>query len=66
MEVKMADLLHHHRFHPGSNIDVPTRIYLAAGLGLTLLAAVLIYAMMTSSALDHNVPLPMLIPGLVP
>jgi len=59
----MADLLHYHRFHPGSDIDVPTRIYLAAGIGLTLLAAGLMYAMLTSSAaLDHSVPLPMLIP----
>jgi hypothetical protein len=61
MEVNMADLLHHYRFHPGSDIDVPTRIYLAAGIGLTLLAAALFYAMMTSSAaLDANVSLPTL------
>ena len=59
----MADLLHHHRFHPGSNIDVPTRIYMAAGIGLTLLAAGLLYAMLTSSAaLDTSVSLPMLMP----
>lgn len=59
----MADLLHHHRFHPGSDIDVPTRIYLGAGLGLTLLAAGLMYAMLTgSAALDAHVSLPMLMP----
>ncbi len=59
----MAALVHHHRFHPGSDIDVPTRIYLAAGIGLTLLAAALFYAMMTSSAaLDTTVSLPMLVP----
>ena len=41
---------------------MPTRIYLAAGIGLTLLAAALFYAMLTSSAaLDTSVPLPMLI-----
>jgi hypothetical protein len=61
MEVKMAALVHHHRFHPGSDIDVPTRIYLAAGIGLTLLAAALFYAMLTSSAArDASVPLPTL------
>ena len=55
----MADLLHHHRFHHVSNVDVPTRIYLGAGIGLTLLAAGLIYAMLTSSAgLDAGVQLP--------
>jgi len=59
----MADLLHHHRFHLGSAIDAPTRIYWAAGIGLTLLAAGLIYAMLTGSAgLDSDVSLPMLIP----
>jgi len=59
----MADLLHHHRFHHGADIDVPTRIYLGAGIGLTLLAAALIYAMLTgSAALDADVPPPMWIP----
>jgi hypothetical protein len=60
----MATLLHpHHHFRHAAHIDVPTRIYLAAGIGLTLLAAALIYAMLTSSAaLDHSISLPMLIP----
>ena len=59
----MADLLHHHRFHLGSAIDAPTRIFWVAGIGLTLLAAVLIYGMLTGTAdLDSSVPLPMLIP----
>ena len=59
----MADLLHHHRFHPGSDIDVPTRIYLAASIGLTLLAAGLFYVMLTSSAgLEAGAPPPMLMP----
>ncbi len=35
----MADLLHHHHYRHASDVDVPTRIYWAAGIGLTLLAA---------------------------
>ena len=59
----MADLLHHHRFHLGSAIDAPMRIYWAAGIGLTLLAAGVFYVMLTGSAgLDSGVPLSMPIP----
>jgi len=61
MEVKMADLLHHHHYRHASDIDLPTRVYVAAGIGLTLLAAGLMYAMLTgSAALDTSVPLPTL------
>jgi hypothetical protein len=61
MEVRMADLLHHHRHHHASDVDVPTRIYWAAGIGLTLLAAGLMYAMLTgSAAFDTSVPMPTL------
>jgi hypothetical protein len=63
MEVKMADLLHHHRYHHAADIDVPTRIYWGAGIGLTLLAAGLMYAMLTgSAAFDTSIPLPMTMP----
>ena len=59
----MADLLHHHHFHHASDVDVPTRIYLAAGIGLTLLAAGLMYAMLTgSAAFDTSIPVPMMMP----
>ena len=55
----MADLLHHHHYRHASDVDVPTRIYLAAGIGLTLLAAALMYAMLTgSAAFDTSIPLP--------
>jgi hypothetical protein len=57
----MADLLHHHHFRHASDIDLPTRIYVAAGIGLTLLAAGLMYAMLTgSAALDTSIPPPTL------
>jgi hypothetical protein len=63
MEVKMADLLHHHRLHHASEVDVPTRVYWGAAIGLTLLAVGLIYAMLTgSAAFDTGVPLPMTTP----
>jgi hypothetical protein len=59
MEVKMADLLHHRHYRHASDVDVPTRIYWAAGIGLTLLAAALMYAMLTgSAAFDTSIPLP--------
>ena len=59
----MADLLHHHHYHHASEVDVPTRIYLAAGIGLTLLAAALMYAMLTgSAAFDTSIPPPMTMP----
>jgi len=60
----MADLLHHHHYHHASDVDVPTRIYLAAGIGLTLLAAGLMYAMLTgSAAFDTSIPpLPTIMP----
>ena len=59
----MADLLHHHRFRAGSDIDLPTRVYWAAGIGLTLLAAGLMYAMLTTTAgFDASVSLPVLAP----
>jgi hypothetical protein len=63
MEVKMAALLHHHRLRHASDVDLPTRVYWAAGIGLTLVAAGLIYAMLTgSAALDISVPQPTLFP----
>ena len=59
----MADLLHHHRYRHSPGIDLPTRIYWAAGIGLTLLAAGLMYAMLTgSAAFDTSIPQPMIMP----
>ena len=59
----MADLLHHHHHRHASDIDLPTRMYWAAGIGLTLLAAGLMYAMLTgSAAFDTSIPQPMLMP----
>lgn len=56
----MADLLHHHHYHHASD-QMPTRIYWAAGIGLTLLAAGLMYAMLTgSAAFDTGAPIPTL------
>jgi len=43
----MADLLHHHHAHPGSDVDVPTRVYVAAFVGLILLVVALSYFMVT-------------------